>query len=112
MAHTRTGRRGRPRNRTSPAAGTLLAWLSSGAFPADRDVLVDWARSRRTPGWLFQALRRLPEDSVYQSAEQLAHALRTQPLVRVKQQGEDGPASDGDRSGARPQADQPLRRVS
>jgi hypothetical protein len=81
MARTSRVSGGAAGPRAAPAAGTLLTWLSSAAFPADRALLVDAARSRRAPAWLVDSLRRLPSGSVFQSAEHLARALRTLPLV-------------------------------
>jgi hypothetical protein len=65
------------------SAGALLVWLSSDSFPADRDLLVAEARTRRAPPWLTSALRRLPAGRVFQDAEQLAPALRAQAMVRI-----------------------------
>lgn len=48
------------------AAGTLLAWLSSEAFPADRELLVASARKRHAPAWLTDSLGGLPAGIVFQ----------------------------------------------
>jgi Protein of unknown function (DUF2795) len=64
-------------------AGALLSWLSSEAFPADRELLVASARTGGAPAWLTESLGRLPEGRVFQGAEQLAAALRAQPRVRI-----------------------------
>src|ERR687892_869326 len=60
------------------AAGTLLAWLSSEAFPADRELLVASARKRHAPVWLTDSLGGLPAGIVFQKAEQLANVLRAE----------------------------------
>jgi Protein of unknown function (DUF2795) len=73
---------GQGRSRVS--AGALLGWLTSDAFPADRDLLVAAARRGRAPAWLTGALRRLPAGRVFQDAEQLAPAVRTQSSVRIQ----------------------------
>jgi hypothetical protein len=64
-------------------AGALLSWLSSEAFPADGELLVDSARTGGAPAWLTESLGRLPEDRVFQGVEQLADALRAQRCVRI-----------------------------
>lgn len=69
--------------RDAVRAGALLWWLSSEAFPADRELLVASARTGGAPGWLTESLGRLPEGRVFQGAEQLAQALRAQPRVRI-----------------------------
>ena len=65
------------------AAGTLLAWLSSEAFPADRELLVASARKRHAPVWLTDSLGGLPAGIVFQKAEQLANVLRAERRVRI-----------------------------
>lgn len=63
--------------------GCLLRWLSSDAFPAERELLVAAAQDGGAPCWLVDALGRLPLGQVFQNVEQLAAALHTQRQVRV-----------------------------
>jgi hypothetical protein len=71
-----------PRRR-SVSAGTLLAWLTSDVFPADRDLLVAAALACRVPSQLTDELRRLPEGAVFQDVEQLASSLDAQRWTHI-----------------------------
>ena len=51
--------------------------------PADSELLLASARTRRAPGWLIDALHRLPAGRVFQSLEELATALCYQRRVHL-----------------------------
>lgn len=71
-----------PRRR-SVSAGTLLAWLTSDVFPADRDLLVAAAVARRVPSRVIDELQRLPEGAIFQDVEQLASSLDAQRWTHI-----------------------------